>query len=60
MEQVVFRVPVQVANLVIADANSPASGRVDVDSKGALYQLGRADLGEFLQLGGNQVCLVEG
>ncbi len=43
-KQVAFRIPVQVPYLIIADACSSATGRVDVDSKRTFHLLGGADL----------------
>src|SRR5215472_579884 len=59
VEQIAFRVPVQVADLLVADSDCSATGGVNVDSKRALDLLGDANLGKFLQLRGSQVGLVQ-
>jgi hypothetical protein len=43
-EEVAFRVPVQVADLIVAQACASATGRVNVDSKRTFHQLGRTNL----------------
>lgn len=59
IEQVAFLIPIQVANLIIADSDCSASSGVDVDSKRALDLFRHSNLGELLQLGGNQMGFVE-
>jgi hypothetical protein len=51
VEEVAFLVRVQVTNLIVADAYGSASGRVDIDSKGAFHQLGGANLAQPFQFG---------
>ena len=45
-EKIAFRVPVQVAYLIVTQACESAAGRINVDSKRALHQLGRANLSQ--------------
>lgn len=59
IEQIALRVPVQVADLIVRDADPSASGRVDVDSKRAFNQLGGANLAQSLELRRDQIGFVE-
>jgi hypothetical protein len=58
-EKVTFRVPVEVANLIVAQTCGPAPGRVNVDSKRTLYQLGCANLRQNFQLRRNKICFLQ-
>jgi hypothetical protein len=58
-KEIAFRIPVQIADLVVAQACPSAPGRVNVDSKRAFHQLGRANLSQDFQLRRNQVGFLQ-
>jgi hypothetical protein len=58
-KQVAFRIPVQVADLIVAQACDSASGRVNVDSKRTFHQLGCANLSQNFQLGRDKVGFIQ-
>jgi len=60
VEQIALLVPVQIADLIVSEADRSASGRVDVDSKRTFHQLGGADLGQPFKLGRDQTCFIQG
>ena len=49
-EKIAVLVVVQIAELLVAQAHCSAAGRVNVNSKRTLHQLGGADLRQDLQL----------
>ena len=59
VKEIAFLVPVQIADLLIAQSCRLTCGRVDVNSKGAFHQLGGADLAKHFQPTRNQINLFE-
>jgi hypothetical protein len=54
-KKIAFRIPVQVADLLVTQACASAAGRINVDSKRAFNQFGCANLSQNFQLCRNQV-----
>jgi hypothetical protein len=59
VEEIAFLIPVQTADLFIAQSCRLTCGRVDVDSKRAFHQLGCADLAQNFERSGNQIDLFQ-
>ena len=59
IKQVAFAMPVKIADLLFTQACRLTCGRVDVNSKRTLNQLGRSNLSQDLQLGRNQVHFIQ-
>lgn len=51
---------IQVAKLLISDSRPPPRGRVDVNSKRTLNQLGGAHLAKDFEFGWDQIGLIQG
>jgi hypothetical protein len=58
-KQIAFGIPVQVLDLLVTDACASAPGRVDVDSKRAFHQFGRAYLRQHFQFRRHQIGFVQ-
>jgi hypothetical protein len=60
IKQIAFAVPVQIADLLVTQSCRLTCGRVDVNSKRALNQLGGTNLPENFELVVNQIHLFQG
>jgi hypothetical protein len=59
VEEIALVPEIQVAQLFIADSRPPPRGRVDVNSKRALNQLGGANLAKDFEFGWDQIGLIQ-
>jgi hypothetical protein len=59
IKQIAFAVPVQIADLLITQSCRLTCGRVDVNSKRALNQLGGTNLSQNFELVVNQIYLFQ-
>jgi len=59
IEEIAFLKPIQVTELIVADARLSASGRINIDSKWTLNQLGGAYLRQNFQTRRDQIGLIE-